>query len=261
MLPQVVRSQINGNARSCSCHQCCSAAAVQQMPTRATSHSDTSNWLSPPQPLLPDRQPHCSAFSSAAVRGDTATARACSSRSGEDGSTGGHHAARRQGQQQRLCFARACARLVPVERGAGRPAGRSGQGGWVVICPTASDRATALRCRLCAAMSTGGISLRRSRLRARRAATTRCAVHDRLGSRRSAQAGRRTGAARGAGWVVICPTASDRATVLRCRLGRPRARPCPRLKTLLYVRFVHLRAPVRLRANSPIRVCDCVRRE
>ena len=109
-----------------------------------------------------NRQPHCSAFSSAAVRGDTATARACSSRSGEDGSTGGRHAARRQGQQQRLCFARACARLVPVERGAGRPAGRSGQGGWVVICPTASDRATALRCRLCAAMSTGGISLRRS---------------------------------------------------------------------------------------------------
>jgi hypothetical protein len=177
MLPQVVRSQINGNARSCSCHQRCPAAAVQQMPTRATSHSDTSNWLSPPQPLLPDRQPHCSAFSSAAVRGDTATARACSSRSGEDGSTGGRHAARRQGQQQRLCFARACARLVPVERGAGRPAGRSGQGGWVVICPTASDRATALR----------------------------------------------------------------------CRLGRPRARPCPRLKTLLYVRFVHLRAPVRAR--------------
>ena len=176
MLPQVVRSQINGNARSCSCHQRCPAAAVQQMPTRATSHSDTSNWLSPPQPLLPDRQSHCSAFSSAAVRGDTATARACSSRSGEDGSTGGHHAARRQGQQERLCFARACARLVPVERGAGRPAGRSGQGGWVVICPTASDRATALRCRLCAAMSTGGISLRRSRLRARRAATTRCAV-------------------------------------------------------------------------------------
>ena len=175
MLPQVVRSQINGNARSCSCHQRCPAAAVQQMPTRATSHSDTSNWLSPPQPLLPDRQPHCSAFSSAAVRGDTATARACSSRSGEDGSTGGRHAARRQGQQQRLCFARACARLVPVERGAGRPAGRSGQGGW----------------------------------------------------------------------VVIFPTASDRATVLRCRLGRPRARPCPRLKTLLYVRFVHLRAPVR----------------
>lgn len=128
MLPQVVRSQINGNARSCSCHQRCPAAAVQQMPTRATSHSDTSNWLSPPQPLLPDRQPHCSAFSSAAVRGDTATARACSSRSGEDGSTGGHHAARRQGQQERLCFARACARLVPVERGAGRPAGRSGQG-------------------------------------------------------------------------------------------------------------------------------------
>ena len=76
-----------------------------------------------------NRQPHCSAFSSAAVRGDTATARACSSRSGEDGSTGGRHAARRQGQQQRLCFARACARLVPVERGAGRrPAGRSGQG-------------------------------------------------------------------------------------------------------------------------------------
>lgn len=148
MLPQVVRSQINGNARSCSCHQRCPAAAVQQMPTRATSHSDTSNWLSPPQPLLPDRQSHCSAFSSAAVRGDTATARACSSRSGEDGSTGGHHAARRQGQQQRLCFARACARLVPVERGAGRPAGRSGQGGWVVICPTASDRATVLRCRL-----------------------------------------------------------------------------------------------------------------
>ena len=109
-----------------------------------------------------NRQPHCSAFSSAAVRGDTATARACSSRSGEDGSTGGRHAARRQGQQQRLCFARACARLVPVERGAGRPAGRSGQGGWVVIFPTASDRATALRCRLCAAMSTGGISLRRS---------------------------------------------------------------------------------------------------
>jgi hypothetical protein len=128
MLPQVVRSQINGNARSCSCHQRCPAAAVQQMPTRATSHSDTSNWLSPPQPLLPDRQSHCSAFSSAAVRGDTATARACSSRSGEDGSTGGRHAARRQGQQQRLCFARACARLVPVERGAGRPAGRSGQG-------------------------------------------------------------------------------------------------------------------------------------
>jgi hypothetical protein len=186
MLPQVVRSQINGNARSCSCHQRCPAAAVQQMPTRATSHSDTSNWLSPPQPLLPDRQSHCSAFSSAAVRGDTATARACSSRSGEDGSTGGHHAARRQGQQERLCFARACARLVPVERGAGRrPVGRRGQGGWVVICPTASDRATALRCRLCAAMSTGGISLRRSRLRARRAATTRCAVHD----RRGAQAG------------------------------------------------------------------------
>jgi hypothetical protein len=66
-----------------------------------------------------------------------------------------------------------------------------------------------------------------------------CRVHD----RRGAQAGRRAGAARG-GWVVICPTASDRATVLRCRLGRPRARPCPRLKTLLYVRFVHLRAPV-----------------
>jgi hypothetical protein len=64
-----------------------------------------------------------------------------------------------------------------------------------------------------------------------------CRVHD----RRGAQAGRRAGAARG-GWVVICPTASDRATVLRCRLGRPRARPCPRLKTLLYVRFVHLRA-------------------
>ena len=156
------RAIANGNARSSSCHQRCPAAAVQQMPTRATSHSDTSNWLSPPQPLLPDRQPHCSAFSSAAVRGDTATARACSSRSGEDGSTGGRHAARRQGQQERLCFARACARLVPVERGAGRPAGRSGQGGWVVICPTASDRATALRCRLCAAMSTGGISLRRS---------------------------------------------------------------------------------------------------
>ena len=138
MLPQVVRSQINGNDRACSCHQRCPAAAVQQMPTRATSHSDTSNWLSPPQPLLPDRQPHCSAFSSAAVRGDTATARACSSRSGEDGSTGGRHAARRQGQQQRLCFARACARLVPVERGAGRPAGRGAAraGG---SCPTASS--------------------------------------------------------------------------------------------------------------------------
>ena len=25
------------------------------MPTRATSHSDTSNWLSPPQPLLPEQ--------------------------------------------------------------------------------------------------------------------------------------------------------------------------------------------------------------
>ena len=194
MLPQVVRSQINGNARSCSCHQRCPAAAVQQMPTRATSHSDTSNWLSPPQPLLPDRQSHCSAFSSAAVRGDTATARACSSRSGEDGSTGGRHAARRQGQQQRLCFARACARLVPVERGAGRPAGRSGQGGWVVICPTASDRATALRCRLCAAMSTGGISLRRSRLRARRAATTRCAVCTIGAGRRQAGGPERPGA-------------------------------------------------------------------
>ena len=172
-LPQVVRSQINGNARSCSCHQRCPAAAVQQMPTRATSHSDTSNWLSPPQPLLPDRQPHCSAFSSAAVRGDTATARACSSHSGEDGSTGRRHAARRQGQQQqRLCFARACARLVPDSLWSG------------------------------------------------------------------AQAGRRAGAAR-AGGLVICPMAGDRTTVLRCRLGRPRARPCPRVETNYVPWFVH----------------------
>ena len=161
MLPQVVRSQTGMLA---------SVAAINAAKQRRYSRCQRVPQAIPtPQTgshrhsrCCQNRQPHCSAFSSAAVRGDTATALACSSRSGEDGSTGGHHAARHQGQQQRLCFARACARLVPVERGAGRPAGRSGQGGWVVICPTASDRATALRCRLCAAMSTGGISLRRS---------------------------------------------------------------------------------------------------
>ena len=161
MLPQVVRSQTGMLARLAAINaaqqrrysRC--QRVPQAIPTPQTGSHRHSRCCQ-------NRQPHCSAFSSAAVRGDTATALACSSRSGEDGSTGGRHAARRQGQQQRLCFARACARLVPVERGAGRPAGRSGQGGWVVICPTASDRATALRCRLCAAMSTGGISLRRS---------------------------------------------------------------------------------------------------
>jgi hypothetical protein len=161
MLPQVVRSQTGMLARLAAINaaqqrrysRC--QRVPQAIPTPQTGSHRHSRCCQ-------NRQPHCSAFSLAAVRGDTATARACSSRSGEDGSTGGRHAARRQGQQQRLCFARACARLVPVERGAGRPAGRSGQGGWVVICPTASDRATALRCRLCAAMSTGGISLRRS---------------------------------------------------------------------------------------------------
>jgi len=138
-----------------------------------------------------NRQPHCSAFSSAAVRGDTATARACSSRSGEDGSTGGRHAARRQGQQQRLCFARACARLVPVERGAGRPAGRSGQG------------------RVGRDLSDGKRSCDSAAVSARTAASA--------------------------------AVSSSKDTTLCTVCAPPRAAP--------------------VRANSPIRVCDCVRRE
>ena len=138
MLPQVVRSQSTGmlarvaaiNAAQQRRYSRCQRVP-QAIPTPQTGSHRHSRCCQ-------NRQPHCSAFSLAAVRGDTATARACSSRSGEDGSTGGRHAARRQGQQQRLCFARACARLVPVERGAGRPAGRGAAraGG---SCPTASS--------------------------------------------------------------------------------------------------------------------------
>ena len=195
MLPQVVRSQINGNARSCSCHQRCPAAAVQQMPTRATSHSDTSNWLSPPQPLLPDRQSHCSAFSSAAVRGDTATARACSSRSGEDGSTGGHHAARRQGQQERLCFARACARLVPVagRRQAGGPE-RPGRVGRDLSDGKRSCDSAAVSA-LCCNVHRRHLAPSQPSARSARRHDAVCRVHD----RRGAQAGRRAGAARAGG--------------------------------------------------------------
>ena len=102
MLARVAAINAAQQRRYCRCQR-----VPQAIPTPQTGSHRHSRCCQ-------NRQPHCSAFSSAAVRGDTATARACSSRSGEDGSTGGCHAARRQGQQQRLCFARACARLVPV---------------------------------------------------------------------------------------------------------------------------------------------------